>query len=133
MQKHINTERDYQKALLVHLHGGLAGHKMWALKGQSTEYLGKNFYPDIEIDWFCKFKLRILAIVELKLNSRIERKQSQLYASIRNAPYYCVVDGFRRTPVKWHFNSRSSSEVNCAKELNIIKYSIEEFNYNHFL
>ena len=138
MIENFRNERDYQKALLTFLRKDLAGNRIWALEGQPVYFLGRAYYPDIEIEAFRANRLRTIAVVELKLNNRIDLSQPRFYASFRNAQYYGAIDGFRRTPLKWYANNNfCAPEVfsvdSIAEDLKVVKYSIERFNFINFL
>lgn len=132
------TEAAYQNKLLDYLRPRLRPTRAWPSRGTKTCFLGRTLFPDIEIESDLSGRLSTIAIVELKINSRLGRLQVMLYALSKDVPAYCVVDGFRRTPVKWHRNPFSSqlSSINQTQldnKLKAIARAIEDFNYENFL
>lgn len=132
------NEAVYQSMLMEFLHQRLAPHRTWPVRGRGVSYLGRLLFPDLELESDVSGKLRTIAIVELKLNRRFGFIQPMLYAFAKDVPAYCAVDGFRRTPIHWRFNMRSSQLRSLepalldAKLLGI-KRAIEDFNYETFL
>jgi hypothetical protein len=111
---------------------------MWLVKGHRIRYCSGYLFPDLEIEALIGRKIVTAAVVELKINRSSSIFQPQLYARLINAPWYCIVDGYQRTPVKWiknqYFVSAGGIDINAIrKSLDIIGSLVEEFNNRKFL
>ncbi len=132
------TELEYQTNLTSYLNKRLARVRAWPVKGRKTTFLGRSLYPDLEFESDIAGRLDVIAIVELKVRGRLNLYQPMLYAILKNAPAYCIVDGKRRTSIRWFINPLSSkknliNQKKFSKVLYEIKIAIEDFNYNNFI
>jgi hypothetical protein len=128
------NEFAYQNKLLAHLKNIFKGDIIWIKKGRTIPCTTGFLRPDIEIESFVDRGVETIAVIELKWGQMGFLSQPFSYAIVMDIPFYGLVDGSRRSPLKWHHNPLCTpkqwhSSIKLKRQLVKIKYAIEDYNF----